>query len=146
MAIKNSLTADLTQIKNSDVEINAKAQNNFKKLFPQITNERWEKLPDGYSVFFTQNSFENFVLYSKRGNWLSTVLKYTENKLPKNVREQIKSVYFDYTITQVDEVDLPDKTVYLVHMHDKDAWKIVRVCDDEMDVFQAFENSNKNQD
>jgi hypothetical protein len=61
-----------------------------------------------------------------------TILK---NNCPKT-RSQVKSVYYDYTITTVQEIIFPDHHVYLVNMEDETTILIIRICDGEMDVYK----------
>ncbi|MGI8952391.1 MAG: hypothetical protein ACR2FN_12510 [Chitinophagaceae bacterium] len=69
-------------------------------------------------------------------------MRYDETKLPHDVRAQVKSTYYDYAITTVDEVHYQGQIVYLVHMQDANTWKIIRVnSDGEMDVYQAFDKA-----
>lgn len=57
---------------------------------------------------------------------------------PKDVRASVKSIYYDYAITIVKEVnnkrnDL--ETVYFVHLKYNDTFKIIKVCDSELEEF-----------
>ncbi len=65
-----------------------------------------------------------------------SILRYDETKLPKDVRATVKSTYYDYAITHVKEISLPDKTVFLVYLHFNGSWKIVRLCNREMEEIE----------
>ena len=60
--------------------------------------------------------------------------------MPRAVRAQVKSTYYDCTITQIEEIELPGgPVVYLVHMYDATTWKNVRIRDGEMDLVEEFD-------
>ncbi len=121
--------------------INLKAVKDFKKSFAGAKNESWEKIKDGYIAMFSQGSVQTTVGYNAKGKWMYNILRYDESKLPRDVRAQVKSTYYDCTITQVDEIHYQDKVTYLVHMQDANTWKIIRVCDGDMDVYQDFDKA-----
>jgi hypothetical protein len=78
--------------------------------------------------------------YDERGGWLTTIAGYTAEHLPADVRRQVHSVYYDYSILYVNEINVPGKPVaYVVQVQDKRAIKIVRVLDGEMEEIQEIE-------
>jgi hypothetical protein len=50
----------------------------------------------------------------------------------------VKSNYYDYTITVVQEITLHSQTIYLVHMQDETTWKVLKVADGEMSIIEDF--------
>ncbi len=55
----------------------------------------------------------------------------------------VKSQYYDYTITLVEEIEVPMKPlVYVVHMEDSATLKNVRVSDREMEVLEEYKKDN----
>jgi hypothetical protein len=59
--------------------------------------------------------------------------------MSRDIRAQVKSTYYDYTITLVEEIEqINNPLVYLVHLADASTWKIVSVCDGEMETVQDF--------
>ncbi|HMI63045.1 MAG TPA: hypothetical protein VK518_19140, partial [Puia sp.] len=63
----------------------------------------------------------------------------SEKQLPRDVRAIVKSTYYDFVITLVRIIEIPDHMVYLVHMEDENSIKIVRVSEEyEMDVLEEF--------
>jgi hypothetical protein len=94
-------------------------------------------------VRFLVDSISCRAAYDARGNWVYTIKAYDEWKMPKQVRHLVKSTYYDYTITQVEEIDRPNEhKVYLVHMCDATTWKNVQVRDGEMVVVEDFKKGN----
>ncbi len=54
----------------------------------------------------------------------------------------LKSQYYDYTITLVEEIETPMKPlVYVVHMEDSTTLKNVRVSEKEMEVLEEYKKS-----
>jgi hypothetical protein len=61
--------------------------------------------------------------------------QYAETKLNREVRAQVKSVYFDYNIILVEEIQRCAKPLtYVIHLEDKVSFKNIRICDREMEV------------
>jgi hypothetical protein len=118
--------------------VNNRALRDFKKTFPNVQGEDWSQIKEGWLVSFTRDEKQTKVVYGAHGNWEFTIDYYGEAKLPADVRNEVKSTYFDYTISGVDEVHIQDKDVYIVHMQDAKTWKVVRVEDGEMDLIEDF--------
>ena len=118
--------------------LSTKAARDFAEKFPEADG-KWFAAKNGYVVRFVHDSISCRAAYDTRGNWVYTIKVYDEWKLPKNVRHLVKSTYYDYSITQVEEIDRPnDIKVYLVHMCDATSWKNVQVRDGEMIVVEEF--------
>lgn len=136
-----SVNKGITETKNDNTvlyKINIKALRDFKITYPDILNEKWEILKDGYLASFVSNAIWKKNYYDKKGRWLHSIDQYDETKLPKDVRASVKSIYYDYAITIVKEVnnkrnDL--ETVYFVHLKYNDTFKIIKVCDSELEEF-----------
>lgn len=143
-AVKKQVTHDVTFVENTASAPNnmaafrkvpIKAVRSFKNSWQYIDNESWYQVPDGFRARFTQDGVLCLVTYNKKGNWLSTMRQYDETKLDKDVRSEVKSVYYDYNIILVEEIELPLKPLtYVIHLEDKDHFLNVRVCDREMEV------------
>jgi hypothetical protein len=119
-------------------EINAKAVKDFSKTFKNAANTQWYKIPDGFVAHFSVNGVEKRTYYDKRGNWHFTITYLDEKALPKDVRGQVKSIYYDYDIATIQKVEVEDKVVYLIHMQDEKTWKTVRVSEDGMDEIENY--------
>ena len=119
-------------------EVSNKAIRDFKKTFRDAKDEKWYTLPNGYLAEFMLSNRKDAVVYDKKGNWKYTICYYDEKSLPDAVRAEVKSVYYDYSISRVEEIRVEDKIIYLVHMQNETTWKNVRVCDGEMDVIEDF--------
>lgn len=117
-------------------KINFKAVQDFKNTYTDISDETWEVPKNGYVARFVSNSVRTLNYYDKKGGWLYCIQFYDETKLPKNVRSTVKSNYYDYSITSVQEINLTknnEKPVYLVYLAYNNDHKTIRVCDGEME-------------
>jgi len=63
---------------------------------------------------------------------------YNENSLPYAVRNSIKSIYYDYKTTDILELKVKNKTIYLVKITDTNTWKTVRVCNGDLEVLENY--------
>jgi hypothetical protein len=118
--------------------LSTKAARDFAERHPEIEG-KWFAAKNGYIVRFTLDSTSCRAAYNTKGNWVYTIRVYNEWKLPQAVRHLVKSTYYDYTITQIEEIDRPnEQKVYLVHMHDATMWKNVQVRDGEMLLVEEF--------
>jgi hypothetical protein len=130
--------ADITYVN----EVNQKATRDFKKTFKDVNNEKWYSIKDGFLAEFSLNATKTRVLYNKKGNWTFTISYYDEKNLPADVRAIVKPVYYDYTISRVEEVHAADKTFYFVHVQNESSLKTLRICEGEMDLISDFQKSN----
>lgn len=118
-----------------------KATAQFWKTFGESRGEKWYPLSNGFLAEFTENNIQVKVVYGQTGNWVYTLRQYTAKELPADIRAQVKSWYYDDTITWVKEVIQPQSTVYLIHIENETRWKTIRVCEGEMEVVQDFKKS-----
>ena len=118
--------------------IHPRAVKDFQKSFKGITNEQWSKLDDGYIAAFTADSIQTVIAYNRKGIWHHTIRCYGEKKLPRKMRDVVKSVYYDYTIASVAEVYFNAQPVYIVYIQDETHLKTIGVYDGEMKEVQNY--------
>ena len=58
--------------------------------------------------------------------------------MPKDVRQLIKSNFYDYSITQVSEVQKDGSTGYFVKIEEKNSIKTIRVINEEWEVVESL--------
>ncbi len=120
-------------------EININAVRSFTRNYKNVSDAKWRKLKDGFSVaYFDNDSVRTMVLYSKTGSCESITRYYLANKLPADVRDPVKSTYDDFDIYHVIESTINGVTSYLIKMEGKSTWKTVRVVDGEMEVVEEY--------
>lgn len=119
--------------------LNVKAVKDFQKSFKNAANVSWFKADNGaFLASFTEGNVKSSVAYDKKGKWLYSIKRYSEKELAKDLRSDVKSIYYDFSIVAIDEVSVNDKTIYLVHLEDASALKTIRICDGDMEEVQDF--------
>jgi hypothetical protein len=127
---------------NSVTELNQKATRDFKKTFRDVNNEKWYTIKNGFLAEFSLNTTKNRVVYDKKGNWKYTVSYYEEKNLPAEIKAIVKPVYYDYTISRVEEIHANDQVIYFVHVQNDSRLKTLRVCEGEMELTEDLPKSN----
>ena len=115
-------------------DVNSKALRDFMTSYKNPTDVRWTLLADGFRVHFYVDGIQTRIFYNKKGNREAMIRYYNEDKLPFAIRYQVKTGYFDFTIFQVTEVTVGNKTVYLVKIEDKTSGKTIEIAEGEMEV------------
>lgn len=121
--------------------INTKAIKDFTKTFKKSADARWFVINDGFLAEFNFDGITTKVFYDRKGKWIASIRNYYENNLPRDIRHQVKSHYYDYNIYYVQEVTVGDKIAYLVKIEDNATMKTIRVLDGEMSETESFDKS-----
>lgn len=117
--------------------INIRAMRDFVDRYENATDVVWIKVPDGFVARFCIDSLNSRAAYKKNGNWVYTIKQYTEAKMSKALRHSVKSTYYDYAITLVEQIEMPDEPVkYIVHLQDAVSWKNVLVSNGQLDLIE----------
>jgi hypothetical protein len=137
------LTDNLQSLHMSSLPINkihVRAMRDFLKRDKAAANADWMLVETGYVVKYTgKNNSRCRTVYNSRGEFAYTIRQYYENVMPRDVRGMVKSQYYDYTITLVEEIEERMKPlVYVVHLEDSTTLKNVRVCEREMEVVEEY--------
>ena len=128
-AIANSHEGEIT---------NTRASKDFNKRFKPTDRASWFELSDGYAVRCNVEGVDTKAYYDRKGRWYATIRSYDQDKLPNDIRKQVRSTYYDYTIYVVDEVTVGDVTAYLVKISDQKSLKTIRLVNGEMDVYEDY--------
>jgi len=121
--------------------INAKAVKSFSKSYKKQSNAAWFTIEDGFVAIFTEGGVKTRVYYDTKGRLIGDIRSYMEDNLPKDIRHQVKSTYYDFDIFHVNEVTVGNTKVYLVKIEDKTSFKTIRIQDGEMTETEAFQKS-----
>ena len=123
-------------------DVSIKAVRNLLLNFDNVTNEEWYEAPDRSVVTFSVNDIQYRVDYDKQGNWIQTIRIYGAAKLPADVRDAVRSTYYDYNIFQVQEVEIPLHPVnYFITIDNKTKLINLRVYNGEIEELQKFDKS-----
>jgi len=145
----DSFSTSMNSIKNSDVlrlnEVSSKAVRHFSKTYKNVDSVRWSRLRDdkgGFGAYFVTDGIPTTVRYDQGGNYECCFREYFEDKLPKQIRHQVKSVYYDFAIRFIKEVNMFDNTVYLVTLEDTTSWKHILVTENKIVVLKEFSKTS----
>ena len=123
-------------------DINARAAGDFLKRYRDADEATWYQITEGFAVFFNQKNIKTKAVYDKNGNWQYTMRFYKEQQMLHSIRHIVKREYYDFTITQVEEIHYQNQpVVYVVHMQDDSTWMNVRVSEGEMQVLEKYSKS-----
>jgi hypothetical protein len=118
-------------------EINTRAIKDFNARFNGANKAMWFSDRNGFTTYFIKDGFGDRAFYDKKGHWQYSLIFFSEDKLPRDVRATVKSAYFDMAITLVEEVQTTEARVYIIHLEDKANIKILKVNDQcEYEVLQ----------
>ncbi|MFI5152342.1 MAG: hypothetical protein ACHQET_03355 [Chitinophagales bacterium] len=118
--------------------INAKAVRDFSRFYTANSGEKWYVASNGYFAKFSLNGNKGMAAYDLKGHWMFTIFNYGENKLPDDIRAAVRSTYYNYEITCIDEIHFEDQIIYQVHMQDEKTWKNLLVSNGEMEISEDF--------
>jgi hypothetical protein len=117
--------------------IHMRAIRDFVCRYEKATDVAWFTVPDGFIVRFVADSMYSRSAYKKNGIWVYTIKQYAEEKMAKTIRHLVKSTYYDYSITLVEQIELPDEPIkYVVHLQDAVSWKNVLVSNGELNLIE----------
>lgn len=145
--MESAISGDIATATKSDVDkaiVNPKAVRHFEKKFKGVSNAQWMTLKDGFMARFKSNDITERVFYNFNGTLAGTLKGYTSDKMADEILRMVKDSYNGYAITYVDEAEIvkvPGITAYIVHLQGNQDLKVVRFCDDEMDVI--FDSEKK---
>ena len=120
--------------------IHIKAMRDFLKRNKTAFDAEWFTIDNGYEVRYTGNNNSHCrTVYNCRGAFVYTIKQYSEHQMPREVRNIVKSDYYDYTILMVEEVEQPSVPVaYIIHMQDDTTLKNVVVSDGAMETMEEY--------
>ena len=122
-------------------DINPRALKDFAKKYKNVTDERWVYLKDNLSASFISDGVSNTIYYNSKGKWQGSLKRYHEDKLPFEIRDIVKSKYYDYTIFYVEEMEVIDSRgvpTYIIHLEDKNNVKLLRIFERQMEIWQEY--------
>ena len=122
----------------SATDVNAKAVKNFTKQFGGNKAAKWYQTSEAFVAQFNSNGTETKVIYDLKGNWHSMLRTYSEDKMPFDVRDLVKSTYYDFSIVVVYEITHADNITYILKIQDSKAIKTLRVKDGNMEVIGEY--------
>jgi len=120
----------------SEMDVNINAARDFKLNFKKATDVKWIHHDKGESVYFTNDGIKMRSSYNSKGRKEYTLKYYDESKMPSELRQRVRSNYYDYSIVIVTEVLRNNQTYYLVKMENEKEYLTLKINEDEMTVFE----------
>lgn len=123
-------------------DINIRAMRDFVKRYSNVTDEKWHKSNDNYIAVFFRDSTQYRVIYDSRGDLCYIMKYYEEHQMARDIRAQVKSIYYDYKIFIIQEIDTPDSPpVYIINLQGETDWKKIKLCQGEIEVMEEYKRS-----
>ncbi|KIC93115.1 hypothetical protein [Flavihumibacter solisilvae] len=110
----------------------------FSKRFHAAEDVVWYETPKGFIASFSADGIKTHAEYDKRGQWITNILSYPESKLDREIRRMVLSNYIDYNITWVNEVQLNDRSIYLVQVFDGQNTLHLKISEGEMETIARY--------
>lgn len=120
----------------NEMDVNIKSVRDFRKSYKKASDVKWVQNEQGASVYFTNDGLKMRSSYNTRGVKEYTLRYYDESRMPLDLRQRVRSNYYDHNIVIVTEVSRNNQIYYLVKMENTKEYLTVKVGEDEMGVFE----------
>lgn len=120
----------------NEMDVNINAVRDFRRDFKNATDIKWVQSETGASVYFSIDGIKMRSSYNLRGVKEYSLKYYDETRMPSDLRQRVRSNYYDHNISIVTEVQRNNQTFYLVKMENENEYLTVKVADDEISVFE----------
>ena len=115
-------------------DININAVRHFIKNYKEINSEQWYKISDGFIASFTKDSIQTKVAYDLKGNWHCTLNAFRESKLPTDIRDKVKSKYYDFNILIAYQIIYEEGIIYIIKIDNTTKLKILKIINGEIEI------------
>ncbi|RXG13226.1 putative PepSY-like beta-lactamase-inhibitor [Leeuwenhoekiella aestuarii] len=88
----------------------------FQQNYAQATDVEWEQEYPGYSVAFEVDRMDHEIWYDKSGAILKSEQELTVDELPQGVHDALLKAHKDFTIEEVEKLDIKGKITYTVEL------------------------------
>ena len=135
-----AFTAELTSTEVSTSEVNARAIRDFSKTYKNVPDVKWFNSETGQFASFSSNGTHTRVVYNVKGHRAYTIISYIEAKLDHDVRDLVKSKYYDAAIIGVHQFEFDNRTVYAIKMLDHNSKPItLKVSDGKIEDITTYD-------
>jgi len=116
-----------------------KVWKSFGNYFTGAYDSRFYKINKDYLAKYMLNDQQNRALFTKRGNLVYHISYGYEKNLPEELRKQVKTSYYDYSITKAVKVTEADRLIWVVSLENDKRFLLVRLEDGEMEEVQQLD-------
>ena len=89
----------------------------------------------GYTVHSVIDGRESTTAYDKKGKWVYTIQRYSNDNLDKNIVDKARAAYSDYGVTAIQKIEAPGKdAVYIVNLENKTSIKIIKLVNNDVEL------------
>ncbi|HTL07786.1 MAG TPA: hypothetical protein VL307_06000 [Chitinophagaceae bacterium] len=120
------------------VRIPPRTWKSFASYFPGAYNSRFYKLNRDWLAKFVLDSQQNRALFTGKGQLLYHISYGYEKNLPEELRQQVKSVYYDYDITRAIKVTEGQRVVWVINVENSKELILLRLEDGEMESVEKL--------
>ena len=118
-------------------EISSQVIRHFNKLYPN-SEPTWKKQGKNFLATIVKDGKYIRALFSKDGYLLYHIITGKEWHLPTSVRNLIKSIYYDFSIASINEVNVKDQKFWTVNLQGNSELVIVRVTDEDIEELHRY--------
>jgi hypothetical protein len=122
-------------------QVTPKVLRAFYKTYGELSNVRWWKSDDGYAASFKLKGITNTIYYQRSGLVDASIHFYFEEQLAAPVKSRVNSLFPNYSITNVTEVQKGGITAFYVKIHDATTIKTVKLVGGEWVLFENLVKS-----
>jgi hypothetical protein len=115
-------------------EINILAFRHFRKNYPLVEQEYWEKTQHGLTVRFKDSDKMSLAYYDNQGAFLYSVKYFEESDLNIDLQKRLKREYPGFQFDILTEINNETKTIYLVTLKNKYSMKSLLIEQGEIRV------------
>lgn len=121
----NSETANYPEISNMALQA-------FKNDFSNVSEVQWSIVENKYMARFTYKNRITRCLFDNKGQIVYSTSEGNEKSLPPDIRESVKSIYYDHQITFTTELHIMNNTAWIINLENKTSLVTVKVVDGEV--------------
>ncbi|MBI2730293.1 MAG: hypothetical protein HYX40_06020 [Sphingobacteriales bacterium] len=132
---------DLPTVTVNSAKMSEKVWHNFQQEFEGATKVSWYKTDKSWLIKFTLNEIAQQVLYNNYGQQVYHISYVYENKMPDDVKAQVKNTYHNFLINQSLKVDQDNRTIWIVTLESPAKILFVRIEEGEMELVKEMDNA-----
>lgn len=120
------------------VEVSTTILKHFYQEYGEMADAKWSASANGFMVCFRNNNMLNTIYYRRNGAVEATIHAYEAAQLATPVRRQVQSLFPNYEIGHVDEVQKNGVTAFYVTVQDAATIKKIKLVDGEWEPVESM--------
>jgi hypothetical protein len=107
-------------------------------LFKGAAASEWTAFNKNFIVNFNLDNQKNKAEFTYDGRLLYLIVYGHEKEMPADLRNIVKSSYFDYAINSTVKIKFEGRIFWIINLEDANQFIVLRVEDDDMDVIKKI--------